>query len=105
MRSRGRRPLRSRASRSCRWVRLDLPAHDDARDAERGLRVGDGRALAVLAARPDGVAEVRADRVDLAHELRSLTDERRAAERLSLRAVADAVALGALEGEVAAHHV
>src|SRR5436190_1924618 len=40
------------------------------------------------------------DHVDLAHELRTLADQRRAAERLRQLAVADPVALGDLEGEV-----
>src|SRR5712692_1960618 len=92
-------------SRSSLVLSLELAADDDRRDAQGRLRVGDRRALAILAARAGGVAEVPADHVDLTHEFRSLADERRAAQRLSELAVADAVALGDLEGEVAAHHV
>src|SRR5256886_12476013 len=102
MRPPDRPPPRSPTSRS---RGLHLAADDHARDAEGRLRVGDRRALPVLAARADGVAEIPADHVDLAHELRALPDQRRAAERLGLLPVADPVALGELESEVAAHDV
>ena len=72
---------------------------------ERRLRVGDRRALAVLAAGAGRVPEIPADHVDLAHELRPLSHEGRAAQRLRELPVADPIALRDLEGEVAAHDV
>src|SRR5438552_2783518 len=84
---------------------LDSSTDDDGRDTEGRLRIGDGRALAVLAARPGGVAEIPADHVDLAHELRPLPDERRAPQRFGELPVTNAVALCDLEGEVAADDV
>src|SRR6267143_4723933 len=72
---------------------LHSSADDDGGNAEGRLRIGDGGALAVLAARPGGVAEIPADHVDLAHELRPLPDERRAPQRLGELAIANAVAL------------
>src|SRR5947208_13638787 len=80
---------------------LQLPANDDARDADRRLRVGDRRALANFATRPCGISKVISDHIDLAHELGALADECGAAQRFGERPIADAVALGDLECEVA----
>src|SRR2546430_16031389 len=79
---------------------FQLSADDDRGDPQRGLRVGDGRALPILPAGPRRVPQIGPDHVDLAHELWTLADERRAAERLRQLAVADPVALGDLEREV-----
>src|SRR5438445_9257324 len=84
---------------------FELSTDDDARDADRRLRIGDRRALAVFSASPSRVAEIGADHVDLAHELGALADERRSTQRLGKLAVADAVALGDLECEVARYDV
>src|SRR6185503_19751693 len=99
-RARGRPPRRSSGVPS-----LDLSADDHRRDPKGWLSVGDRRALAILAARARRIPKIPPDHVDLAHELWALADERRAAQRLSELPVADAVTLGDLEGEVAAHDV
>src|SRR6266550_480331 len=86
-------------------VSLQFPADHDRRDADGRLRIGDGRPLPVLPARSRRITEVAPDHIDLAHELRTLPNERRTAERFGELAVADPVALGDLEGEVARHDI
>src|SRR5438477_765820 len=86
-------------------VSFELATDDDRRDADRRLRIGDRRALAVFSASPGRVAEIGADHVDLAHEFGALADERRSTKRLGELAVADSVALSDFEREVARDHV
>src|SRR5438046_8147762 len=86
-------------------VSLELATDDDRWNADRRLRIGDRCALAVFSASPGRVAEIGADHVDLAHELRALADQRCAAQRLGELAVADSVALSDFEREVARDHV
>src|SRR5213595_3252369 len=86
-------------------VSLELAAHDDGRDADRWLRICDRRALAVFSASPGRIAEITPDHIDFAHQLRALADQRCAAQRLGELAVADAVALGDFEGEVARYDI
>src|SRR5438874_928658 len=80
---------------------LELSAHDDGWDADGWLRIGDRRALSVFAASPSRVAEITSDHIYFRHQLGALADERRSTKRLGELAVADPIALGDLEGEVA----
>src|SRR5207247_3818019 len=92
---------------ACRPVTcsLEFAAHYDAGDSNCRLRIGDRRALAIFSASPSRVAEIGADHVDFAHQLRALSHERRTTQRLGECAIPDAVALSDLEGEVAGHDV
>src|SRR3989442_15166209 len=96
------------------WARSDplvarlsfqLPAHHDRGDADGRLRVRHRRALPVLAAGAGRVAEVGADHVDLAHQLRPPAHQRRTPQRLRELPVAAPVALGDLECEVPGNDV
>src|SRR5207245_3279524 len=78
---------------------FELPAYYDRRNPDCWLRVGHWGALPVLSAGSGGVAEIVPDHVDLAHQLGALADERRATQRFGELPVADAAALGDLEGE------
>src|SRR5712691_7549565 len=84
---------------------FQFPADNDRGDADGRLRVGYRRSLSVLTAGAGGVTKIAPDHIDLAHELRALADERRSAEWLRLLTLADPVALGDFEGEVARNHV
>src|SRR5712691_7223445 len=84
---------------------FQFPADNDRGDADGRLRVGYRRSLSVLTAGAGGVAKIAPDHGDLAHELRALADERRSAEWLRELTVANPVALGDFEGEVARNHV
>src|SRR5204862_2280831 len=84
-----------------RWTRrsFELPAHNDARDADRGLRIGDRRALAIFSTSSSRVAEIGADHVDFAHELGALANQRGSSEWLGELSISYPVALGDLECE------
>src|SRR2546422_6402680 len=106
-----RRAYGSRATRSpvppasAPDLSLEFAPDDHARDADRRLRVSDRRSLSILSASPGGISEVAPHHIYLTHELRALTDERRASQRLGQLPISDSVALGDLECEVAGHHV
>src|SRR5438552_3198381 len=86
-------------------VSFELATDDDRRDADRWLRIGDRRALSIFAASPSRVAEITSDHIYFRHQLVALADERRSTKRLGELAVADAVALRYLEGEVARYDI
>src|SRR5438309_2510395 len=100
-----RNPLPRATRRRRGGASLELSPYDNGRNSDRRLSVGDRCALAVFSACSSRVAEIGADHVDLAHELRALAYQRRSSQGLSQFSISDAIALRDFEGEIARHDV